>query len=99
MLFFDWRIAWGSWLFYCLRIIIEVVFVVAVPAYILMTVNSFTLRILLAALLATPVYSYLKMASFKFFLILYEKYPLVQQEYESYYQQINASDRAKTAIG
>jgi hypothetical protein len=88
-LFFNWRIAGGSWLFYSIRIIIEVVFVAAIPAYILITVDIFFVRILLAALLATPVYSYLKMASFKFFLVLYERFPLVKQEYESYYRKLN----------
>jgi hypothetical protein len=63
----------------------------AIPAYILMTLDNFILRILLAALLATPVYSYLKMASFKFFLVLYERFALVKQEYDSYYRQINKS--------
>lgn len=87
-LFFNWRIAWWSWLFYAVRIVIESIFVVAFPAYILMTVDNFFLRILLAALLATPVYSYLKMASFKFFLVLYEQFPLVKQEYESYYRTL-----------
>jgi hypothetical protein len=88
-LFFDWRIAGGSWLFYSIRIILEAVFVVAIPAYILITVDIFLLRIFLAALLATPVYSYLKMASFKFFLVLYERFPLVKQEFESYYKKLN----------
>jgi hypothetical protein len=88
-LFWDWRIAGGSFLFYSVRIIIETVFVVAIPAYLLVTIDNFLLRILLAAILATPVYSYLKMASFKFFLILYQKFPLVIQEYESYYHQLD----------
>jgi hypothetical protein len=88
-LFWDWRIAGGSFLFYAIRIILESVFVVIIPAYILITMDDFLLRILLAAILATPVYSYLKMASFKFFLILYQKFPLVTQEYQSYYQQLD----------
>ncbi len=91
-LFYDWRIAGGSWLFYGLRIIFEIVFVAAIPAYILITMNHFILRILFAAILATPAYSYLKMASFKFFLVLYERYPLVRQEYDTYYRQINFDD-------
>mgnify|MGYP003564616207 CR=1 FL=1 len=88
-LFFNWRIAGGSWLFYSVRIILEVVFVAAIPAYILITVDNFFVRILAAALLATPIYSYLKMASFKFFLVLYERFPLVKQEFESYYRKLN----------
>ena len=84
-LFFDRRIAAGSWLFFSARIIIESIFVAAIPAYILLTVDTYWLRILLAALLATPVYSYLKMASFKFFLATYRPYPLVREEYREYY--------------
>ena len=87
-LFLDWRIAGGSFLFYSIRIVIESVFVAFIPAYILITMDNFLLRILLASMLATPVYSYLKMASFKFFLILYERFPLITQEYQRYYQQI-----------
>lgn len=87
-LFFNWRIALFSWLFYAVRIGIESIFVVALPAYILLTVDNYFVRILLAALLATPVYSYLKMASFKFFLLLYERFPLVKQEYAKYYKML-----------
>jgi hypothetical protein len=87
-LFLDWRIAGGSFLFYSVRMVLEAVFVVIIPTYILLTMDNFLLRIFLAALLATPVYSYLKMASFKFFLILYQKFPLVTQEYQRYYHQI-----------
>ena len=83
------RIAGWSWLFYAARLIIEAIFVVFIPAYILMTIDNYLLRILLATMLATPVYSYIKMASFKFFLIVYEEFPLVKQEYQSYYQTLH----------
>lgn len=88
-LFTNWRIALFSWMFYSVRIGCEALFVVAVPAYILLTVDNYFFRIFLAALLATPVYSYLKMASFKFFLVLYERFPLVKEEYEKYYGQLD----------
>ena len=83
------RIAGWSWLFYTARLILEAIFVVVIPAYILMTIDNYLLRILLATMLATPVYSYIKMASFKFFLIVYEEFPLVKQEYQSYYQTLH----------
>lgn len=84
-LFTEFKLALWSWLFYAARLIVEVIFVVAIPAYILLTIDNYLLRILMAAALATPVYSYLKMASFKFFLVVYERFDLVQQEYQAYY--------------
>lgn len=94
-LFISRRIACWSWLFYAARMVVEVVFVAAIPAYILLTIDNFIFRILLAALLATPVYSYLKMASFKFFLVVYESFPLVKQEYGTYYQQLAMEDKQR----
>jgi hypothetical protein len=41
-----------------------------------------------AALSATPVYAYLKMASFKFFLEAYHEYDSVRQEYHRYYDAL-----------
>ena len=78
-----------SWLFFTVRIGLESLFVVALPAAILLYVELFWLRILAATLLATPVYSYLKMASFKFFLEIYRPYPLVRQEYADYYARLD----------
>jgi hypothetical protein len=77
-----------SWLFYTLRMGLEALFVVLLPAAILLYVDPFWLRILAATLLATPVYSYLKMASFKFFLEMYRRYPLVRGEYAPYYERL-----------
>jgi hypothetical protein len=87
-LFSDRRVALWSWLFYAARLMLETIFVAAIPAYILLTVDNYVFRIILAALLATPVYSYLKMASFKFFLVVYDAFPLVKHEYASYYQRL-----------
>ncbi|MDJ0780537.1 MAG: hypothetical protein QNJ22_01135 [Desulfosarcinaceae bacterium] len=78
-----------SWLFFSVRIGLEGLFVVLLPAAILLYVKTFWLRILAATLLATPVYSYLKMASFKFFLEIYRPYRLVRQEYASYYAALD----------
>ncbi len=84
-LFTDLRFLIRSWLFFLVRIGIESVFVVAVPAAVLLTVDTYWLRILAAGLLATPVYSYLKMATFKFFLSIYGDTHLVREEYAAYY--------------
>jgi hypothetical protein len=75
-----------AWLFFAARLVIEVVFVVAIPLVVLLTVEAFWIRILTASLLGTPVYSYLKMASFKFFLEVYRPYTLVQGEFGAYYR-------------
>lgn len=84
-LFWDPRVFVPSWLFFLVRILIEALFVVTIPAAILYYMESFWMRVLLASLVATPVYSYLKMASFKFFLQVYGRFDLVQQEYAGYY--------------
>lgn len=85
-LFTDAKVALWSWLFYGVRIGLEAIFVAGIPAVILLTVNNYLARIILAAVLATPAYSCLKMASFKFFLVVYEPFTLVRQEYDRYYQ-------------
>ncbi|MCP4747273.1 MAG: hypothetical protein GY874_14205 [Desulfobacteraceae bacterium] len=87
-LFSDVPMICRSWLFFMARIVVEAIFVGAIPAYILLTVEGFALRIFLAAILATPVYSYLKMASFKFFLFAYKSYPIVRNEYANYYRMM-----------
>jgi hypothetical protein len=91
------KITLWSWVFFAGRMIVESVFVIALPAYILLTVENYFLRIFFAATLATPVYSYLKMASFKFFLIVYQDFALVRAEYVNYYQMLNdQKDRPKS---
>jgi hypothetical protein len=88
-LFSSPRVLGPSWLFYTARMGLEALFVVMLPAAILLSMASFWLRILAATLLATPVYSYLKMASFKFFLEVYRVYPLVRKEYADYYDRLD----------
>ncbi len=95
-LFSDHKIAAASWLFYSARLVVEVLFVVALPALVLILIDAFWLRLVLAALLATPVYSFLKMASFKFFLYIYEPFPLVRTEYRDHYHS-NAWQHRNTA--
>ena len=87
-LFTDRRIFLWSWAFYAARIVVETVFVAAIPVFVMVTMENFWLRMAISGLSATPVYAYLKMASFKFFLITYEPYPLVKEEYASYFSSI-----------
>lgn len=77
-----------AWAFYGLRTLLEGVFVGLVPAGVLLWVPHFGLRMFLAACSATPVYSFVKMASFKFFLYLYRHEPEVRQEYAAYYEEL-----------
>ncbi len=88
-LFIHWRVLWTSWLFFAARIVIEAIFVAIIPAGAILFIDSFWLRMLIATFSATPVYSYLKMASFKFFLEVYGQYALVRTEYSHYYDQRN----------
>lgn len=85
-LFLSWDVLWKSWVFYTVRVVLEGAFVVALPLIILIHVEDLWLKLSLAALSATPVYSYVKMASFKFFLEVYRNYDLVYEEYKNYYQ-------------
>ncbi len=85
------RIFAKSWLFYLLRQVVEIVFVLLLPAFILMTISLPWLRILTAGILATPIYSFLIMVSFKFFLYIYSPYSEVKKEYADYYQRSEIS--------
>ncbi len=75
----------GAWIFFALRIAIEMVFVVILPLSVLWTMDNVVLRIAIAGIIATPFYSFLKMASFKFFLYIYQPFDLVKKEYQTYY--------------
>ena len=87
-LYTDWHVFWTSWMFFLFRTVIESLFVVAIPAAVIVFVDHFWIRVLAASLLATPVYSYLKMASFKFFLEIYKDYNLVREEYRTYFETV-----------
>ncbi|MCG8335396.1 MAG: hypothetical protein MJE63_12805 [Proteobacteria bacterium] len=80
------RVFVGAWLFFTFRIAVEVVFVVILPVLVLWTMDNPVLRIAIAGAIATPFYSFLKMASFKFFLLIYKPYSLVESEYKTYYR-------------
>jgi hypothetical protein len=84
-LFMNWRLFWTSWLFFLGRVILETLFVAIIPVGAILLIDQFWLRMAVAALSATPVYAYLKMASFKFFLEAYRGYELVRREYNGYY--------------
>ncbi len=88
LLFTNWKVFWASWIFFLLRVLIESVFVALIPAAVLLFVESFWVRIILASLLVAPVYSFLKMASFKFFLEIYKDKPLVAEEYRRYFSEM-----------
>lgn len=85
-LFTNRRVASGAWLFFLVRIVIEAIFVVILPLTVLWTMDNAVVRVIIAGAIATPVYSFLKMASFKFFLYIYRPYSLVEEEYKVYYQ-------------
>jgi hypothetical protein len=86
MLFTDWRILWTSWVFFLARIVVEAMFVEAIPVSAIVFIDHFWVRMPIAAVSATPVYAYLKMASFKFFLFTYNRFQLVREEYQEYYK-------------
>ena len=85
-LFTDRRVLWTSWLFFLFRIVVETLFVAAIPTGAILLIDSFGLRLAVAAVSATPVYAYLKMATFKFFLFTYGRFDLVRQEYPEYFK-------------
>jgi hypothetical protein len=84
-LFTDWGLFWKSWIFCLARISIEGLFALIIPLVAFATLDNFWLRIAVASAFAAPAYSYVKMATFKFFLELYKPYPLVYEEYRDYY--------------
>ncbi len=86
-LFHSKQVLGPAWLFFTLRLVVELIFVFILPLIVLLVVDTYWIRISLATLIATPVYSYLKMISFKFFLEIYGAFPLVNQEYREYYQR------------
>jgi hypothetical protein len=85
LLFGDWRMFWQSWVFCVVRLAVEGVFTLAVPVLAFATLDNFWLRVGIASLFAAPAYSYVKMATFKFFLEIYKPYPAVYEEFREYY--------------
>lgn len=87
-LFTDKKIFIYSVLFYVLRALLESIFVIILPFIIMLSFDIKFLRIGAALFIATPVYSFLKMASFKFFLIIYKDQDLIKSEYDEYYKKL-----------
>ena len=88
LLFLNPRVMMMSWLFFLCRILISLVFVLFVPIGVLLSVENLPLRIFLASLSAAPAYSYVKMATFKFFLEVYGPYPEIRREYSEYFEAL-----------
>ena len=84
------RLFFGSWLFFLARIILEALFVAIIPLSVMLYLDNILLRTFLACASITPSYSYLKMASFKFFLFIYSPYPLIQDEFRDYLHALSA---------
>ena len=72
------RLRTHAWLFFLARLIVETLFVAAIPSVVMLLIPMPWLRVVLAAMIATPVYAYLKMATFKFFLLQYLRLSLVR---------------------
>jgi hypothetical protein len=89
-LFLDSRVRTWSWVFYLVRLVLSAVFVIIIPVGAMLTLENSVLRIFVAAASSAPVYSYVKMASFKFFLEVYRPYPEVRAEYAQYYKRVAA---------
>ena len=87
-LFLKPRVMLMSWIFFLFRILISLIFVLIVPIGVLLSVENLPLRILLASLSAAPAYSYVKMATFKFFLEVYRRYPEIRREYPEYFEAL-----------
>ena len=87
-LFLKPRVMLMSWIFFLFRILISLIFVLIVPIGVLLSVENLPLRILLASLSAAPAYSYVKMATFKFFLEVYGPYPEIRREYPEYFEAL-----------
>ncbi|MBI5064156.1 MAG: hypothetical protein HZB87_12025 [Desulfatitalea sp.] len=81
-----WRVAWRAWLFYLAWAILELLFISLTTVFILSKIPPDSPRMLVAIVLATPFYAYLEMASFKLFLAVFEEFPAIRQEYDSYYR-------------
>jgi hypothetical protein len=96
-LFYAPSLVFPSYAFFCLRILLETVFVAAIPAWLILSVENPWSRVLLGGLTATPVYSFLKMATFKFFLEIYRPHALVREEYAAYYEALDKRESGRAS--
>ena len=88
-LFYKPRIFIMSWIFFNIRIILSLIFVLIIPVSSLVYIENFIAKILISTISALPVYSYVKMATFKFFLEVYLVYPEIKNEYLDYFSKKN----------
>jgi hypothetical protein len=84
-LFYFPPLLFPAWLFFIVRASLETAVLAALPTLLHFSIESVWLRLLLGTLVAAPVYSYLKMVSFKLFLELYRDCPFVFSEYREYF--------------
>ena len=84
-LFYFPPLLFPAWLFFIVRATLEAAAFAALPTLLHFSIESVWLRLLLGTLVAAPVYSYLKMVSFKLFLELYRDCPFVFSEYREYF--------------
>jgi hypothetical protein len=84
-LFYVPRLLFPAWLFFIVRASLETAVLAALPILLHFSIESVWLRLLLGTMVAAPVYSYLKMVSFKLFLELYRECPFVFSEYREYF--------------
>lgn len=89
------RIALPSWLFYAFRMALEVTVLGLIPIVVHYLVDWAVFRVALVSVLACPVYAYLKMLSFKFFLRVYRSTPIVAEEYAAYYGERRVSRESR----
>lgn len=90
-LFTNRRITLCSWGFYAMRTTVEGTAIFGVLFLTHLLPGNAAIRIAIAALVACPVYSYLKMLSFKFFLEMYKDADLVRCEYAEYFTSMKIS--------
>lgn len=81
----SWRVVWRAWLFFLAWIVVEALFISGTTIYVLTKIEHGAVRFAMAAILATPFYAYLELAAFKLFLVAFETFPVVRQEYENYF--------------
>lgn len=94
-----WRVAWRAWLFFLAWFVIEALFIAGTTIFILAKTDHGAIRFALAAVLATPFYAYLEMAAYKLFLVAYQNFPVVKQEYKHYYDAHRTGQMMETPHG
>lgn len=92
-LYHDRRVLPVSWVFYSFRAGLEALVFGALPMLLRLGIAHDALRVALTSVVAIPVYSYLKMLSFRVFLEVYRPFPLVRAEYAQYYRDATGAEK------